>query len=543
MRHLLGSRTPLSDPAHTGDVDESSAPLRRRRGPVLSVRTRIVAVITLVAALGLLSVGAAVYLVERQRILEQIDARLEANLDSARFIVAEGDPEVGAWESSSDALRTVVQRMSPDDNTGAAGLVAGEVAFVPGLALDVDLQSAPDFAAYAARQSGGDPVIGTYAEDGFTWQYLVAPIAVQNSPQPAEVLFVLAYDVEAELAEINVAARVFLIASAIALAVIAAAGTIVAGRLLRPLRQMRETAEKVSAQALSERLPIIGRDDVSELAQTMNDMLDRLDEALDSQRRLLSDVGHELKTPITIVRGYVEVMDPADPADVRETQELAVDELDRMGRLVQDLAGAASLHGPSPVQPRAVDTVDLMRQIAKKAERIVGAEVELGPTADVVAVVDPERITQAMLQLAQNAVTHGGGRLMIGCRTADLDVEFWVRDHGRGVPDAAKTEVFDRFHRGADAAGRSGSGLGLNIVKVIAAAHGGTAHVADAQGGGAVFVLRVPRGVAPPPGPDRRADVVAVPPRPPLPTASASSAVDAVRGDVDATVAHGSKGG
>lgn len=199
---------------------------------------------------------------------------------------------------------------------------------------------------------------------------------------------------------------------------------------------------------------------------------------------------------------------------------------------------------------RAVDTLDLVRQIAKKAEGIAGAEVELGPIADVVAVVDPERITQAILQLAQNAVTHGGGRLMIGCRTADADVEFWVRDHGPGVPDATKTDVFDRFHRGADTAGRSGSGLGLNIVKVIAAAHGGTAHVADAQGGGAVFVLRVPRGVARTPSPHRSADAVAVPPRPPLPTvradptgATAHAAAVGHSRNLDSAVAHASKEG
>jgi signal transduction histidine kinase len=506
----------VSRRSHTGDVDETSTP-SRRRGPVLSVRTRIVAVITLVAALGLISVGAAVYFVERQRILEQVDARLQANLESARFIVAEGDPDAGTWMSSSDALRTVVQRMSPDDNTGAVGIVAGEVAFVPGLSLDVDLQSEPGFSRHVSQQAAGEPIIGTYAENDVTWRYLAAPIAIEASPEPAEVLFVLAYDIEAELAEINVAAQVFLIASAIALAVIAAAGTIVATRLLRPLRQMRETAEHVSAQSLSERLPIIGRDDVSELAQTMNDMLDRLDGALDSQRRLLSDVGHELKTPITIVRGYVEVMDPDDPVDVRETQALTVDELERMGRLVQDLAGAASLHGPSPVTPKATDTADLLRQIARKADGIDGADVSLGPIADVVAVLDPARITQAMLQLAQNAATHGGGRVVIGSRTVDWDVEFWVRDYGDGVPDAAKHDVFERFHRGEEAASRSGSGLGLNIVQVIARAHGGTVRVLDAEGGGAVFVIRVPRGVVPPII-DRSAPVhPALPPRPPLP--------------------------
>jgi signal transduction histidine kinase len=503
--------------SHTGDVDESSAPSRRIRGPVLSVRTRIVAAITVVTALGLLSVGAAVYFVERQRILEQVDARLAANLESARFIVAEGDPEVGTWTSSSDALRTVVQRMSPDDNTGAAGIVAGEVAFVPGLALDVDLQRDPAFARYVAQRAVGAPIIGTYAENGVTWRYLAAPIAIANSPDPAKVIFVLAYDVQAELAEINLAAQVFLIASLVALGVVAATGTIVATRLLRPLRQMRETAEHVSAQSLSERLPILGRDDVSELAQTMNDMLDRLDDALDSQRRLLSDVGHELKTPITIVRGYVEVMDPTDAADVRETQDLAINELDRMGRLVLDLAGAASLYGPSPVQPRATDTADLLRQIAHKAEGIDGAAVSLGSVVDGVALLDPARITQAVLQLAQNAVTHGGGRLVIGSRTVGSDLEFWVRDYGPGVPDADKLRIFDRFHRGEASTGLAGSGLGLNIVQVIARAHGGSARVLDAEGGGSVFVIRTPRGVVPPVHDVLVGDPLAIPPRPPLP--------------------------
>lgn len=513
-------------------TEQELSPARRRwRLPAFSVRTRIVTVITVVAALGLLAVGGAVYVVERQRILEQVDARLEANLESARYIVAEGDETGTAWTDSSDALLTVVQRMSPDDNTGAIGLVAGDVAFVPGVDLDLDLSGEGAFAAHVTTATeSGEPVIGTYAEDGVGWRYLAAPIAIEGSAEPAQVLFVMAYDVDAELSEVNVAAQVFLIASLIVLAVVAGIGTLVAGRLLRPIRQMRETAERVSAHSLSERLPVRGRDDVSQLSQTMNDMLDRLDDALDSQRRLLSDVGHELKTPITIVRGYVEVMDPADPEDVRETQALAVDELDRMGRLVQDLAGAAALHGPSPVLLRPVDTADLVRQIVRKAEGIEGAEVTAGPVVDVVAMLDPGRITQALLQLAQNGVTHGRGRLVIGSNVTGDDVELWVRDFGPGVPDDAKSEVFERFQRGADAEGRTGSGLGLHIVQVIARAHGGSVRVVDAQGGGAVFVLTLPRGVAPiaPPAPWDTAGDATIPPRPPLPASADAALSDRV---------------
>jgi len=297
--------------------------------------------------------------------------------------------------------------------------------------------------------------------------------------------------VEGELAEIDDPARVLLIACGIALLVIGGASAVVAGRLLRPLRRMRETAERVSARSLSERLPIDGRDDVSELAHTMNAMLDRIDGAVDSQRRLLSDVGHELKTPITIVRGHVEVMDPSDPADVRETQELVIDELERMDRLVRDLAAAAKLHGAAPITPTQVDAADLLAQIVRKAAGIDGARVTAGPSADVVVLIDAARITQAMLQLAQNGVTHGGGDLTIGSTASATSVSFWVRDHGPGVPEERRSEIFDRFTRDEDS---SGSGLGLNIVQVIARAHGGEARVvAPPQGRGATFLITIPR--------------------------------------------------
>ncbi len=493
-------------------------PAPRRRFTV-SVRTRIVAVITLVAALGLTTVGVAVYLVERANILEGIDDRLEDNLASARFLVENGQDASGSWPGADEALRAVVQRMSPDDHTGALGIIDGRAAMVPGVPLDVDLQSVPSFAAHvSAAASGSDPVIGTFVHDEVAWRYLAAPIAVAGGEAAEHVVFAMAYDINGELAEINEAAEAYLIAGAIALAVIALVALIVSTRLLRPLRQMRETAQRVSAQSLSERLPINGRDDVSDLAATMNDMLDRLDAALDSQRQLLSDVGHELKTPLTIVQGHLEVMNTADPDDVVATRALVVDELERMGALVQDLGRAATLHGPSPITPRATDAGDLTRQLVRNAQAIAGAEVTAGPLAEAIAHIDPDRVTQAVLQLAQNAVTHGGGDIEIGSRVTAGDLHVWVRDHGPGVPDALKSAVFDRFYR-ADQDGR-GSGLGLNIVQVIARAHGGSVQVDDADGGGAVFTITLPGVVADaqPPAARTPSDIH-IPPRPPLPTA------------------------
>lgn len=475
-----------------GGADDGAARTRRRGVGALSVRSRIIAVITLVSALGMIAVGVAVFLEERERTLRQVDELLAANLESARFLVERGPGgAAAAWPSAGDALAVVVQRTAPDDNTGIVGLIDGAAALVPGVPLDVDLQQAPGFMAEVVDATAqAQPVIATYAQDDVVWRYLAAPLIVAGDP--AQAVFVIAYDIRAELAELETAARMWAIASAVTIAAIAGAAALVTTRLLRPLRLMRETAERVSAQSLSERLPIVGRDDVSELAVTMNDMLDRLDEALDSQRRLLSDVGHELKTPITIVRGYLEVVDPDDPRDVRETRDLAVDELARMAQLVQDLAAAASLHGPAPVRPVMTDAADLMSQIVRKAQGIDGAAVSTGPVAQVVVALDPARVTQAMLQLAQNAVTHGGGRMVLSSAVVGGAVEFAVRDFGPGIPDDAKIRVFERFARGVGADGRSGSGLGLNIVQVIARAHGGSARVVDAPGGGALFLLSLP---------------------------------------------------
>lgn len=490
---------------------------RAPHSPAISVRTRLIAVITVVAALGMTAVGFVVYLEERDRILRQVDDLLIANLAAGRDLVE--NPVAGEpWTSAQEALAAVVQRAAPDDNTGVVGIVDGAASLVPGVPLDVDLLQDPAFIDHVVGSAEeGDPVVGTYAENGHAWRYLAMPVTVESTPEPS-ALFVIAYDVQAELAEINSAARVWLIASAATLVVIALAAGWVTTRLLAPLRQMRETAQRVSGQSMSERIPIVGRDDVSELARTMNDMLDRLDEALESQRRLLSDVGHELKTPITIVRGYVEVVDPDDPEDVRATRDLAVDELERMDRLVQDLASAASLHGPAPVKPVLVDAADLLRQVVRKAQGIDGGTIRMGDLAEVVTELDPSRITQALLQLTQNAVTHGGGEVEISSVVADHQLRITVRDFGRGVPDDEKPRVFDRFHRGTDAEDPAGSGLGLNIVQVIARAHAGSVRVDDAPGGGAAFTISIPlvRGRQAPEG-------LIIPPRPPAPAPAATT--------------------
>lgn len=459
------------------------------------MRSRIVGLLTLLSLVSVIAAGGVAYLVDRVRVLEQVDANLGAALDSVRFIVAEQQ-----WDSSDDAIRAIVQRLAPDDNTGTLGIVDGAAAWRPGIQPDVQLERLPGFVdRVVAETRAGEVVLGTYVDDGRSIRYLAAPVAIgEPTGESPRAVFVTGYDVGAELAELDGAAQVFVITALVATAATFVIGLLVSGRLLRPIRDMREVAERSSASNLSERVPVTGKDDVSQLASTVNGMLDRLGRSLDSQRQLLQDVGHELKTPITIVRGHLELVDPESPADVVETRELAIDELDRMARLVDDLRAAARLRDPAAFALRETDVAALVEQIAVKAQAIEGADLDPHVEATpVVARLDPDRITQAMLQLAANAVRHARGPFAIGSRVRGTDLELFVRDRGPGVPDDLKAVIFERFRRGAAGGrGHGGSGLGLAIVALIAETHGGRAWVADA-GAGSEFILTLPGAIVP----------------------------------------------
>ncbi|MCR8670278.1 cell wall metabolism sensor histidine kinase WalK [Agrococcus sp. HG114] len=469
-------------------------PARPRLRP-WTVRSRIVGLLTLLSLVTVFVAGGVAYFAERARALEQIESNLRSALDSGSFIVGEAE-----WDSAEEALSAVVQRLAPDDNTGTLGIVDGQAALVPGIDTDVRLERLPGFVErVVAETAEHDVVVGTYAESGRTVRYLAAPVTVGevDASAPPAAVFATGYDVAAELAELDGAARVFTITALATTAATFLLGLLVSDRLLRPIRRMREVAERSSAANLSERIPVgSGRDDVSQLAITVNGMLDRLGGAIDSQRELLRDVGHELKTPLTIVRGHLELVDERDPADVVATRELAIDELDRMAQLVDDLRAAARLRDPDAFDIRETDVAALVEQIAHKARAIDGAEIApLVEAAPVHARLDPARITQAMLQLVANAVRHATGPIAIGARARGAELELFVRDRGPGVPDELKRVIFERFHRGlAEGRGDEGSGLGLAIVALIAERHGGTAAVADADGG-SEFVLSLPRAV------------------------------------------------
>lgn len=229
-----------------------------------------------------------------------------------------------------------------------------------------------------------------------------------------------------------------------------------------------------------------------------------------TQRRLLDDVRHELKTPITIIRGHLEVMDPQDPEDASAIRQLGIAELDRMSRLIGDIDLLAAVETDTFAMGD-VELSELTRRVFELVGVIAGHAWSVEQTAEGVVRGDRDRLVQAWLQLADNAAkyTPEGTPIEIGSALHPSGAQLWVRDHGPGIPPALRHRVFRRFDRGIGKRSVGGSGLGLAIVDAIAKAHGGRCRVAETPGGGATLTVEIPLGTrASLPTPVRAGDVV-----------------------------------
>jgi two-component system, OmpR family, sensor histidine kinase MprB len=277
-------------------------------------------------------------------------------------------------------------------------------------------------------------------------------------------------------------------------------GRMASRRVLRPLNEVAAAAEHIAeTDDLSERLRVHADDEVGSLATRFNTMLDRLqgsrdelDESVRAQRQLVADASHELRTPVTSLRTNIEVLLTGAVLDEDDRERLltdVVEQSEELSALVNDLIELAR----GDQQGAQVDDVRLDRVVAGSIERArrntpsVAFEAHLEPAQiDGVA----ERLERAVNNLLDNAARHSPPGGVVEVTTGPGGVE--VRDHGRGVDEADLPHVFDRFYRGTNSRGSLGSGLGLAIVRQVTEQHGGTASVANAPDGGAVFTLSLP---------------------------------------------------
>lgn len=475
-------RTSVGDGAHPEEGP------RVRRGPGIRARIMFWSVLTLILA----SVASVV--VVRQvlfvQIHDRIDQALEQEANELRRLAGGTDPRTG--EPFGDDVERIfevyLERNVPARNETYVTFVDGETFRStfrePPYALDRD----PELAARLASTS--EPQRGALHTPAGVVEYLAVPVIRGDRTLG---VFVAAFFGDLEDAEVDPATRAAAAVGILAVLI----GSLVAWRIgetvLRPVRATMEGARQIARGDISRRLPVTGHDEISRLAETFNEMLDELDHALETQRRFVDDAGHELRTPITIVRGQLEVMDD-DPEERARTLALVQDELDRMQRIVNDLLTLAKAKRPDFLTLEPVDLASLLDAVTRKAESLGPRSWTRGPVARGIVVADRQRLTQALIQLSQNAVQHSAEGVVIelSAALAGPQARLSVRDEGEGIAPADLERIFDRFSRAGRRRSTEGAGLGLAIVKAIAEAHGGSVEVASELGAGTTFTVVIP---------------------------------------------------
>ncbi len=272
------------------------------------------------------------------------------------------------------------------------------------------------------------------------------------------------------------------------------AGYLLAARTASPLRRFAATAAEVDAGDLTPRLEVDpgAASELRVLADAFNHMLDRLDDAFARQRRFVSDASHELRSPLTAIRGQLEVLanDP-DPAveEVRRVEAATLTEMRRVERLVDDMLALARFD--EGVRPALAEV-----RAAPFLRGLVEGAAELGELADGTIRLDSDLVAQVVRNLLANARRHAGprGRVVLSSRAEGGSLLVAVDDDGPGVAAAERERVFDRFHRSEGSRDRStgGSGLGLAIARAIVAQHGGRIWAEDSPLSGARFCFSLP---------------------------------------------------
>ncbi len=288
---------------------------------------------------------------------------------------------------------------------------------------------------------------------------------------------------------------------AVALLLSLTAGTLLAWRATRPLREVAATARRILEEDdFGARIPNPGGSgELAILARQLNTLLDKNATHVRVLRETLDNLAHDMRTPLTRLRGTAELAlrDGGNPAEARSALASCIDETDRVLHLMEVLldvsaaeAGALALQrGPVDLRALAARAADLYREVAEQKNIQIGLE---GPEARMEG--DSVRIGQALSNLVDNALkyTPEGGRVTLATATEPGALTVTVSDNGPGVPVGEREAVWRRLYRGDASRSQRGLGLGLTLVRAVAEAHGGSASVTDAPGGGARFQLRFP---------------------------------------------------
>ncbi len=459
-----------------------------RRG--VTARTRILAWILLLVTIAIVAIVAVTGRSLFSRADAQVAAELSHEADKFRAFASKPDPRTGTeFFAVREVLTSHLQHNLAEDSEMFFSIIDGVADRRSGGDPTVRLDQDSAFVRTAAAVT--TPTTGTLTTDAGPVKYAVIPVSVEGDPATGQL--VIAEFLAPEYDEAWSTIWIMSIVAIVSLLLAGVTGWFIAGRVLAPIRDVRTTAARITETDLGRRIDVVGNDDVAQLAVTFNGMLDRLETAFTGQRRFLDDAGHELRTPITVIRGHLDVMSD-DPDDREQTMHLVNDELERMSRLVDDLIMLARSERPDFLMVARTDLTDLVIETFAKATALADRRWSIAETPEAFAIVDEQRLTQALLQLATNAVAHtdDGDAIALGGRVADDRLQLWVSDTGDGIAEGDHERIFQRFARGSAETRRHGTGLGLAIVARIAEAHSGHVRIDSAPGDGATFTLDLP---------------------------------------------------
>jgi signal transduction histidine kinase len=339
--------------------------------------------------------------------------------------------------------------------------------------------------------------------------YLLVVAGVRAGAQDYRI--VVASPINAQQESVRTALSLLLVGIPVLLLLVGLSTWLLVGRALRPVERIRTRVSQIGGARVEERIPVpASRDEIARLATTMNEMLERLDQAQRTQRRFVADSSHELRSPLATLVASMELATADPTADSwRELSPVMITEVARMGRLVEDLLILAKVdEHRMKLQVEDVDLDDLVDQEIRRLRAFPALTVV--PHVQPVRIVgDRIRLGQAVTNLADNAARYASSTVALSLSTTDDHACIVVEDDGPGVPVAQRDRVFERFVRLDESRGRSsgGSGLGLSIVREIVLAHGGTVWISDAASTGCRVEIRLPA-----PEPAGLDDVVDQPP-------------------------------
>ncbi len=455
----------------------------------LSIRARIALSIFGFSTVALLAMACSVYFAFERSLQSGLDGDLSSRTSSNTALVdVTSEPiellpasDSGQERAKGEALIRLYDATGVllDDGSPAAGIASRE----------------GDVVRRVAATSVEETQNLEYA-DGERFRVTVSPVYRSTA-----VVGVLVTGLEtAQVDEpLRILRLVLLFAVPVTSVVLAAGSFFIAQRAMRPVVSITTSAQIITSGNLKERIQGVNtRDEIGELAETFNNMIDRIAETVDREQHFTADVAHELRTPLTAMEASVDVTlsQPRTPEEYERTLETIRDQTQRLNRLTRQLLLLSRLDADAFRSSfEELDLADLVRAVgASFAESHPEARVEVEADATLPFTGDPELLARAVTNLLENATQHGSPSVSIhiSALVHDADLSIIVADDGSGVDSGQGDALFERFRRGNETRGRVGSGLGLAIVASIARAHGGSVRFQRVPAGAAVE-LRFPR--------------------------------------------------